>query len=126
MESKRAPDQDEVAKDPGALTSHPSYTDKDFEGMPYLSVVHLPLGAKRGMVVPVLARLSGSASRAHHVVHRSLNHNPIDSVFYLTDWKIDPNIDFLNASAEPLKPLSLIFLTHLIFRFVSSNFINIL
>ena len=34
MEStKRTTDSDEVAKDPGALTSHPSYTDKDFEGI---------------------------------------------------------------------------------------------
>ncbi|CAG2172664.1 unnamed protein product, partial [Oppiella nova] len=39
MESKpRGPDADEVARDPGALTSHPSYTDKDFEGHRALTV----------------------------------------------------------------------------------------
>jgi sodium bicarbonate transporter 10 len=31
-DNKRGPNSDEVAKDPGALTTHTSYTDEDFEG----------------------------------------------------------------------------------------------
>jgi hypothetical protein len=32
-DNKRGPNSDEVAKDPGALTTHTSYTDEDFEGL---------------------------------------------------------------------------------------------
>ncbi|XP_054168120.1 electroneutral sodium bicarbonate exchanger 1-like isoform X2 [Oppia nitens] len=62
MESKqRGPDSDEVAKDPGALTSHPSYTDKDFEGHRALTVY-----CTYGFQMPTTYRRRGHHRRHKH------------------------------------------------------------
>ncbi|CAG2104309.1 unnamed protein product [Medioppia subpectinata] len=62
MESKqRGPDSDEVAKDPGALTSHPSYTDKDFEGHRALTVY-----CTYGFQMPTTYRRRGHQRKHKH------------------------------------------------------------
>ncbi|CAN8011455.1 unnamed protein product [Ixodes pacificus] len=56
--------QDEAPKDPGALTSHPSYTDKDFEGHRAHTVyvgLHVPGYHRRG-------------HRRHHRHHHKNGH----------------------------------------------------